>query len=138
LAVRARAARLAPPTRPPHPALNTPDDAQRPSCERGMRGEKHGFLENGRGISLRAGLDRANQVEIVGENRGFAQKNRALPSKAEWTLRYYLGRLFINPTREDVGVCDVRVTIRTGYQAGQPARPPRASSGHGSFIRARN
>src|SRR5689334_25388058 len=51
-------ARLATPPRPPHPALNTPDDAQRPSCERGMKGEKHEFPKNGSGIFSQGGLDR--------------------------------------------------------------------------------
>ena len=32
-----------------------------------MGEENHEFLKNGRGIFLRGGLDRANQVEIAGE-----------------------------------------------------------------------
>jgi hypothetical protein len=36
-----------------------------------MGGEKHTFLKNGREIFLCEGLDRANQVEMAGENWAF-------------------------------------------------------------------
>jgi len=45
--------------------------ASRPSRGIRMRREKHIFLENGSKIFLRGGLDRANQVEVAGENRDF-------------------------------------------------------------------
>jgi len=78
-----------------------------PLIERGMQEQKHKFPKNGRGIFLHRGLDRANQVEMAGENQGVG------------------ARLLVKPVRKDVGVCDVRVAIRSRHQASQPARPPR-------------
>ena len=71
LAVRAWLARLATPTRPPHPALNTPDDAQRPSYRARDARRKTCISEKRKRYILREGLDRANQVEMAGENWGF-------------------------------------------------------------------
>jgi hypothetical protein len=39
-----------------------------------MAREKHDFLKNGSGIFLAEGLDRANQVEMVGENCGLQRR----------------------------------------------------------------
>jgi len=42
--------------------------ASRPSDGIRMGGANHDFLENGREIFLRGGLDRANQIDFVDEN----------------------------------------------------------------------
>jgi hypothetical protein len=52
-----------------------------------MRGENHKFRKNGSEIFLRGGLDRANQVEMAGENWGFGAADfDTLHSPIAWNL----------------------------------------------------
>ena len=69
--VRAKIARLATPTRPPHPVSNVRDGRDAPLVESGRAERTTHFRKNGSKIFFTPGLDRANQIEMTRENCGF-------------------------------------------------------------------